>query len=120
MRRYDVLMLFICIVGAIYIYRLFDLQVVNGASYREQSEKRLVREIKTVAPRGNIYDRYGKLMVTSVNSYNVQLYYTKAGKEVLNDILLKLAHILEKNGDSFYNNFPIDFEEMKIKKSDEG
>ena len=120
MRRYDVLMLFICIVGAIYIYRLFDLQVVNGASYREQSEKRLVREIKTVAPRGNIYDRYGKLMVTSVNSYNVQLYYTKAGKEVLNDILLKLANILEKNGDSFYNNFPIDFEEMKIKKSDEG
>ena len=99
MRRYDVLMLFICIVGAIYIYRLFDLQVVNGASYREQSEKRLVREIKTVAPRGNIYDRYGKLMVTSVNSYNVQLYYTKAGKEVLNDILLKLANILEKNGD---------------------
>lgn len=120
MRRYDVLMLFICIVGAIYIYRLFDLQVVNGASYREQSEKRLVREIKTVAPRGNIYDRYGKLMVTSVNSYNVQLYYTKAGKEVLNDILLKLANILEENGDSFYNNFPIDFEEMKIKKSDEG
>ena len=107
MRRYDVLMLFICIVGAIYIYRLFDLQVVNGASYREQSEKRLVREIKTVAPRGNIYDRYGKLMVASVNSYNVQLYYTKAGKEVLNDILLKLANILEKNGDSFYNNFPI-------------
>ena len=77
MRRYEVLMVFVCIVGIIYIYRLFDLQVVNGASYREQSEKRLVREISSVAPRGNIYDRYGKLMVTSDIAYNVQLYYTK-------------------------------------------
>ena len=84
MRRFDVLMAFVCIVGIIYIYRLFDMQVVNGSTYREQSEKRLVREIKTIAPRGNIYDRYGKLMVTSDISYNVQLYYTKIDKEELN------------------------------------
>lgn len=116
MRRYDVLMAFVCIVGIIYIYKLFDMQVVNGANYREQSEKRLVREVKTIAPRGNIYDRYGKLIVTSGTSYNVQLYYTKIEKEILNKNLLTLANILESNGDTYFNNFPIDFETMSFKK----
>lgn len=120
MRRLDVLMALVFIVGIIYTYKLFDLQVVNGASYREQSEKRLVREIKAVAPRGNIYDRYGKLMVTSENGYNVQLYYTKIDKVTLNNILLKLANILEENGDSYYNNFPINFETFEFNKSEEG
>lgn len=116
MRRYDVLMAFVCIVGIIYIYKLFDMQVVNGANYREQSEKRLVREVRTIAPRGNIYDRYGKLIVTSDISYNVQLYYTKIEKEILNRNLLTLANILESNGDTYFNNFPIDFETMTFKK----
>ena len=120
MRRYDVLMAFICLIGIIYISRLFNLQVVNGASYREQSEKRLVREIKTTSPRGNIYDRYGKLMVTSTTSYNVQLYYTKIDKSELNKNLLTLANILESNGDSYINNFPVDFETMTFTKSEEG
>ena len=118
MRRFDVLIVFVCIVGIIYICKLFDMQVVNGESYREQSEKRLVREIKTTAPRGNIYDRYGKLMVSSDIGYNVQLYYTKIDKETLNNNLLKLANILESNGDTYINNFPIDFENMTFLKND--
>lgn len=120
MRRFDFLMAFVCVVGIIYIYRLFNMQVVNGASYREQSEKRLVREIKTTAPRGNIYDRYGKLMVTNDIGYNVQLYYTKIDKQELNRNLLLLANILESNGDAYYNNFPINFNDMTFNKSDEG
>jgi len=119
MRRYDVLMAFVCLVGIIYIYRLFSMQIVNGANYREQSEKRLVREVKTVAPRGNIYDRYGKLMVSSEISYNVQLYYTKIEKEVLNNNLLVLANILESNGDTYFNHFPINFEEMTFKDGED-
>ena len=119
MRRFDVLMAFVCIVGIIYISRLFNMQVVNGASYREQSEKRLVREVKTVAPRGNIYDRYGKLMVTSEMSYDVQLYYTKIEKEVLNNNLLILANILESNGDSYYNKFPINFKDLTFRDGED-
>ena len=119
MQRFNILMVFVCIIGIIYIYRLFNLQVVNGSNYREQSERRLVREVKTVAPRGEIYDRYGKLMVTNEIGYNVQLYYTKIHKTELNNVLLKLANILESNGDSYYNNFPVNFEDMTFNKSEE-
>ena len=107
-------------VGILFVFQLYDLQIVNGASYREQSENRLVREIKVSAPRGEIYDRYGKLIVTSVTGYNANIYYTKIPKTELNVGLLKLANIFEKNGDTYYNNFPVDFETMTFTKSDEG
>mgnify|MGYP003291171391 CR=1 FL=1 len=118
--RFNILMVFIVMVGILFVFQLYDLQIVNGASYREQSENRLVREIKVSAPRGEIYDRYGKLIVTSVTGYNANIYYTKIPKTELNVGLLKLANIFEKNGDTYYNNFPIDFETMTFTKSDEG
>ena len=94
------------------------MQIVNGESYREQSEKRLTRESETYAPRGEIYDRYGKLLVTSEASYILQLYRTKISSEELNNVLLKVAEILEKNGDTYYNDLPIDFETMSFTKSE--
>lgn len=118
--RFNILMVFIVMVGILFVFQLYDLQIVNGASYREQSENRLVREIKVSAPRGEIYDRYGKLIVTSVTGYNANIYYTKIPKTELNVGLLKLANIFEKNGDTYYNNFPVDFETMTFTKSDEG
>lgn len=118
--RFNILMIIVCIVGIVFVCQLFNLQIVNGASYRQQSENRLVREIKVTAPRGEIYDRYGKLLVTSITGYNVNLYYTKIPKTKLNEVLLKLANILEKNNDTYTNNFPIDFEMMTFNKSEEG
>lgn len=116
--RFNILIIFICMVGIIFILKLYDLQIVNGESYREQSEKRLVREIDVEGPRGEIYDRYGKLLVTNEIGYDLCLYYTKIEKVELNEILLKVAQILEKNGDSYYNNFPIDFKTLSFLKSD--
>ena len=103
-----------CIIGVIFTVQLFNLQVVNGESYREQSEKRLVREATTYAPRGEIYDCYGKLMATSEMGYSVQLYRTKIDTNKLNTILLQVANILEKNGDEYYNNVPIDMETLEF------
>ena len=117
--RFNILMIIILIIGILFICQLFNLQIVNGESYREQSENRLVREVKVTAPRGEIYDRYGKLMVTNDTGYSVNLYYTKISKEELNSNLLELTKILEKNGDKYYNNFPIDFENMTFTKSEE-
>lgn len=117
--RFHILMIIIVIIGILFICKLFDLQIVNGAEYRQQSENRLVREVKTYAPRGEIYDRYGKLMVTNSTAYAVNLYYTKISKEQLNQNLLEVAKILEKNGDKYYNHFPINFEEMTFTQSEE-
>lgn len=117
--RFTILIVLICIVGIILTGQLFNLQIVNGKSYREQSEKRLTRESETYAPRGEIYDRYGKLLVTSEATYILQLYRTKITSEELNTVLLKLAEILERNGDTYYNNIPIDYETMEFTKNED-
>lgn len=116
--RFNILIIFICIVGLVFIIKLYDLQIVNGQSYREQSEKRLVREVSIKAPRGEIYDRYGKLLVTNEIGYDLCLYYTKIEKVKLNEILLKVADILEKNEDEYINNFPVNFDNMTFTKSE--
>lgn len=111
-------MVFVCIVGVVFIIQLFNLQIVNGENYREQSERRLVREAITYAPRGEIYDRYGKILATSVNGYSVQIYKTKIDTSTLNNILLEVAKILEKNGDEYNNQLPINFEDAQFVDSE--
>ena len=111
-------MIFVCLVGILFILKLYHLQIINGAEYLEKSEKRLVREVEVEAPRGEIYDRYGKILVSNTIGYDVALYYTKIGETELNQILLKVAQILEKNNDKWINHFPIDFEKMEFASSD--
>lgn len=117
-RRFNILIVFICLVGIIFIIKLYNLQIVNGQNYLEQSERRLVREVAVNAPRGEIYDRYGKLLVTNEIGYDLCIYYTKIDKQTLNECLLKVVKILEKNGDKLINNFPIDFETKEFTKSE--
>lgn len=111
-------MILLFLIASVFILQLFNLQIVHGEEYREQSERRLVRETDTYAPRGDIFDRYGKVIATSKVGYSVQIYKTKIENDKLNDVLLEVATILEKNGDSYYDSIPIDYETMTFTKSE--
>ena len=58
------LLLFIVFVGmaAVLIYRLFDLQIVNGESYLNNFRLMIQKEKVIEGTRGNIYDRNGNLL----------------------------------------------------------
>ena len=88
--------------------------MVNGKNYRMQAEKRLIRKVESYAPRGDIYDRNGVLLVTSNVEYNLQLYKTKRSSEELNELIIRILGILEKNKDTFVSSFPIDFEKNEF------
>ena len=48
--------------GAVLVYRLFDLQIVNGESYLDNF-RLMIEKVKTLeGTRGNIYDRNGNLL----------------------------------------------------------
>ncbi len=111
-------MILLFLIASLFILQLFNLQIVHGEEYREQSERRLVREADTYAPRGDIFDRYGKVIATSKIGYSVQIYKTKIENNKLNNVLLEVATILEKNGDSYYDSIPIDYETMTFTKSE--
>src|SRR5713101_6582645 len=53
--------------------RLYLLQIVNGPRYAEIAENQRIRLLPIPAPRGNIFDRDGQLLVSSHPIYSVIL-----------------------------------------------
>ena len=117
----------VIVISAIFIATLFNLQIVNGENYREQSEKRMLRTKNITAPRGEIYDRNGVILATNKLSYDVELYKVRVSTKEQNDGILRLVEILNENSDKVYSTFPVnddlngfnfenDEEEQKWKK----
>lgn len=98
---------FLIIIGVVFSIRLVDLQIINGTEYRETSQRKMVRVTASEAPRGTIYDRNGIVLASSKIGYDVVLYETEITTEALNEILLKVTNIIEKNKDEVISNFPI-------------
>ena len=48
------------------LLRLYFLQVISGELYAEMASESIARQQSIAAPRGNIYDRNGKLLVRSI------------------------------------------------------
>ena len=66
------IILIVCVIAIIYVIRLFFLQVVSS-TWREQAIALTEEEIPLYAPRGIIYDRTGKMLVTNQTVYNLMV-----------------------------------------------
>ncbi len=116
--RFNILTVLSYVVGIILIVRLFNLQIVHGAEYRETSNTRLSRESTLEATRGDILDRSGNVLATNTTTFNISLYKTKSDDETLNKSILNLINLLQENKSHYPDNFPID-NEKKYKISGE-
>ncbi len=105
--RYNIVTIFTYFIGIILIIKLFSLQIVHGAEYREQSNTRLTRESILDAARGEILDKSGNVLVTSSQRFNLELYKSKIDTEVLNNTILRIINVLEKYNISYTDSFPI-------------
>ena len=108
--RFNILTIIIYIIGIILIVKLFELQIVKGASYREISNTRLSRESTLEASRGEILDRSGNILATTTSSFNLEIYKTKSDDETLNKCVVNLINLFESNNISYPNNFPVNDE----------
>ena len=117
--RFNVLMVMVYIVGIILLVRLFNLQIVHGAEYRENSNTRLSRESTLEATRGDILDRSGNVLATTRTTFNLSLYKTKSDDETLNKCILNITNLLSKNKSTYPDNFPIDINKKYTIKDDE-
>ncbi|NLY89187.1 MAG: penicillin-binding protein 2 [Firmicutes bacterium] len=78
-RRFRFFFILIILVFAVLLARLWFLQIVQGEKHYAESLGNFGRQIRIAAPRGNIYDRTGKLLVSNRFSHVVSV--------VPNDIL---------------------------------
>lgn len=112
--RYNIVTALIYIIGIILLIQLFNLQIIHGEEYREESNTRLTRESVLEAARGNISDSTGNKLATTKLGYSLELYRTKIDTQELNNTLLKIVQILENNNDSYIDTFPIKIEPFEF------
>ncbi len=97
--------------GAVLVYRCFDLQIVQGQEYLEQFilETEKTRDISSA--RGSIMDCNGVVLAYDELAYSVKIedvYESGRGKNgKLNTTIYKLIKYIEKNGDSIIEDFNI-------------
>jgi len=113
--RIFILNLLIVLGGIILIIQLFNLQIVNGADYRKQSENRTSRKLTVIAPRGEILDRHGDIFATNRDGYNVLMYKQTMSTEERNALILNLVNLLVDNNVIYRDTFPISILDGEIK-----
>ncbi|MBE5835697.1 MAG: penicillin-binding protein [Butyrivibrio sp.] len=93
------------------VYRLFNLQIINGETYLDSFQLRIRKEKDIAAARGNIYDRNGNLLAYNelANSVMIEdVWETGSGRNAaINSTINTLLDILDKNGDSADSDFNI-------------
>jgi penicillin-binding protein 2 len=58
---------------AVLFFRLWDLQVLSGSQYLAEAKNNRTREFRVIAPRGNVLDRDGNVLVDNRTSLALQL-----------------------------------------------
>jgi penicillin-binding protein 2 len=71
--RLPLLMIVILLVFAGFVVRLFQLQIIMGEVFAEESKKNSVRLVRLEAPRGDILDREGRTIATTRPAFGVQV-----------------------------------------------
>lgn len=96
--RFFFLAVAIIVVAILFVARLADLQLVHGATYRQETISRISTTGTIHAARGNIYDRNGVPIAGSRMGFCVEYVDVKMGNPEKNAMLMELWRVLEKYG----------------------
>lgn len=87
-------------------FSLYDAQMIHGAEYLARSQNSIAETQTVEAARGDILDRYGRVLVSNRVTYQVALN-TDAMEKNRNDILLALIRIARDAGVEWEDTLPI-------------
>ena len=108
--RIFVMLCGIIVLFAIIVVRLFSLQVIHGADYEESITASVSKKLPVPAPRGNIYDRYGRPLATNTAAYCVQVdgsVTLEFDREETQELASALTEALWAKGETSTDSLPI-------------
>ena len=99
----------------LYLTTLYKFQIVEGNANYEASTNSIVSEETVIAARGNMMDRYGRLLVSNRNCNNLIInskelfpFDDAAENDVFaNDAILRMCAIITEYGDAYTDELPI-------------
>ena len=102
------LVILILLLLTVYLVALYKLQIIEGeANYNRSSELTTTERVVTAA-RGNIYDRYGRTLVSNEETYNLKIDTDKLfANDDPNSVILELVHMVQGYGDEYTDDLPI-------------
>lgn len=109
--RTTILMLVFIGLGVVLVHRCFQLQIVEGETYLEEFLLMTEKTRDLTPTRGNIYDVNGNLLAYNELAYSVKIEdVLESGSDKnqrMNEMLLRLIRMIEKNGDQVITDFKI-------------
>ena len=95
----------------VYLVFLYRLQIIEGEAYYNRSNEISQTTRPVTAARGNILDRYGRVLVSNKECYNLQIDTDKLfATEDPNAVILELVKMVQSFGDSYTDDLPISME----------
>ncbi|MGI6722671.1 MAG: penicillin-binding transpeptidase domain-containing protein [Anaerovoracaceae bacterium] len=111
--RYRQLLAVFLVLAVILVFRLLVVTVFEHHSWAKDAEDISTKTIYTTAPRGEIYDRNGKLLAGNKQSFTVKISAGDQDDKALNKTIENLLAVLNKNHDKLEDEFPIKVKDGK-------
>lgn len=106
--RLSIIFIGVFILFFILLIKLYFLQIINGEVLSSYVKGTISKEVTLDAPRGNIYDRFGRPLAINNSSFTVNIDPSVSlEEEELNSIILKTINLLEANNEKIVDDFPI-------------
>lgn len=109
--RVAVLAAVLAVLLVVYMVALYKLQIIEGKAYYEESRNFSVTTSTVIGARGNILDRYGRVLVTNKSCYNLIIntneLFPRDGSVDSNAVILELINMVREYGDDFVDDLPI-------------
>lgn len=103
--------LILALLLTVYLVFLYQLQIIEGEEYYNRSNEISTTNRTVTAARGNILDRYGRVLVSNKECYNLQIDTDKLfANENPNAVILELVKMVQSFGDSYTDDLPISME----------
>ncbi len=102
----------VLVILGVFAVTLYRLQIVEGNRNYEASINSIISHEDVIAARGNIMDRYGRLLVSNRNCNNLlikdeELLMGDLDSNQANAIILQMCQLIEANGDTYNDELPI-------------
>ena len=105
-RRTQLIIAFFCAMLGLFMAVLYQVQIVNGESYLNSTNTHTTATQQVDSIRGEILDRYGRVLVTNEITYNVELDWEAMGSGRI-DTLTRLLEISREEGVEWNDSLPI-------------
>lgn len=106
--RMQIILLLVAVVVGFYVFKLYDLQVVETGGKQSDNMTTFTTLTRVKAARGEILDRNGNVLVGNRASYDLVInHFVLLSADGTNQYILRLTQVCREQGFAYNDHFPM-------------